>query len=52
MNFSQFVEAGVVLILIKALVEPTAVHLGQMILAWLDLKLFGIIPDFLHKKDQ
>ena len=52
MNFQQFVEAGIVLILVKSLAEPTAVHIGENIWRWLDAKLGGLLPDYLHKKEH
>ena len=52
MSFSQWLEAGVVLILVKALVEPTAVHVGQGIYRWLDNKLHDKLPDYLRGDDN
>lgn len=52
MTVSQFIEAGIILLFVKALAEPTAVHIGEAIWRYLDRKLNGIIPDYLHKDDH
>ena len=52
MSFSEWIEAGIVLILVKSLAEPTAVHIGEAIWRWLDPKLRGLLPDYLYKENH
>jgi hypothetical protein len=41
----KVVEAGIILILVKAFIEPTAVKVGQFIYRKLDDSLGGKLPD-------